>query len=263
MASGFGSLWVKRDNGAVDRVSPSGDLEAAIDADIFQQPVCQGIGVTETAVWACATAGTLIRIDPTTNRFTSVDVPKVNEQGRLTSSEGLLWVLTGDGDRLEGVADDGRVTRGIDLGAYCTDVADTASGGTLWVACAHDGLALRVDLRSGQVTGRVRDVPGATAVSVSGDVWVAYEDGVGRVDADSLEIVGTVALDVSSLRAGNGGVWVRGSGEGQLTFVEAESGAITTRLGVPEVHSGGDTVVLQGRRWLSAYDDGVVVRLAR
>ncbi len=129
----------------MERISPDGDVVATVDADIFQQPVCQGIGVSDTAVWACATVGTLIRVDPSTNEFQTVDVPKINEQGRLTSSGGSLWVLTGDGDRLEGLTDRGRLTETIDLGTYCTDTADSADDGVLWVICSYDGLALRVD----------------------------------------------------------------------------------------------------------------------
>jgi streptogramin lyase len=263
LAAGFGSVWVKRDNGAVVRVSPAGKVEATIDADIFQQPVCQGIGITDTAVWACATGGTLIRIDPATNSFTTADLPKVNEQGRLATSGGLLWVLTGDGDRLEGVSDQGRVTQTIDLGAFCTDTADTATAGMLWVTCPYDGTVLRVDLEAGGVTGQVGDLPGAVRVTVAGDVWVAFDDGLARIDPDSLEVVGTLPLDVSSIRATDDGVWVRGSGDAFLTLVDLESGEVTARLGSPDVTSGGDVVELQGRLWVSAYDDGVLLRVAR
>ncbi len=263
LAAGFGSVWVKRDNGAVVRVSTTGRIEATIDADLFQEPVCQGIGVTDTAVWACATGGTLVRIDPADNTFTTTDLPKVNEQGRLASSNGLLWVLTGDGDRLEGVSDQGEVTEVIDLGAFCTDTADTADAGVLWVVCSYDGAALRVDLEAGEVTGQVTGLPGAAHVSVASAVWVAYEEGLARVDPDALEVVGTIPLDVGSIRAMDDRVWVRGSGDAFLSLVDPDRGEVTTRLGSPEVTGGGDVVQHEGRVWVSAYDDGVLLRLAR
>ena len=263
LAEGFGSLWVKRDNGAVERISPDGDVVATIDANIFQQPVCQGIGVSDTAVWACATGGTLIRVDPATNKFQAVDVPKVNEQGRLTSSGGLLWVLTGDGDRLEGLTDRGQVIETIDLGTFCTDTADSAADGLLWVVCSYDGLALRVDLEAGKVTGRVADLPNATSVSVAGDVWVGYGAGLARVEATSLEVLDTLPLEVLAVRATDHGVWVRGTADDFLTLVDAVTGELTTRLAALDLTSGGDVIELDGRLWATAVDDGLLVRLRR
>jgi len=105
LASGFGSVWVKRDDGAIVRLGPGGKVQATIDADIYQPPVCQGLGVSADAVWACATEGTIIRIDPETNDVAAeIDLPKINEQGRLVSHGGQVWVLNGDGDKLKGLA---------------------------------------------------------------------------------------------------------------------------------------------------------------
>lgn len=263
MAAGFGSLWVKRDNGAVERVSPEGKSVATIDADIFQQPVCQGIGVTSTAVWACATAGTLIRIDPATNEFATVSVPKINEQGRLTASGGLVWVLTGDGDRLEGLSDRGRLEATIELGTYCTDTADTANAGALWVACPYDGLVLRVDLEARKVTGQVAELPHAASVSVSGDIWVGYDEGLARIDPSALEVVSSLPLDVVGLRAADGGVWVRGTGDGLLTLVKSGTGEATTRLAATEVASEGDVIQFDGSWWVTANEENMLLRLSR
>ncbi len=263
LVEGFGSLWVKRDNGTVHRVSYDGKVEAAIDADIFQPPVCQGIGVSDDAVWACATGGTLIRIDPATNEFTTVEVPKVNEQGRLTSSGGLVWVLTGDGDRLEGIAPDGSTETTIELGTFCTEVSDSAPGEVLWVTCIYDGVLLQVDLAAGEVVGEVADLPGATSVSVAGDVWVGYDEGLARVDPESLEVVGTTPLGVTALRATDDAVLVRGSGDEFLTVLDPVSGEVTSRLSAPGLASGGDVIVVDGQTWATAYDDNALVRLRR
>lgn len=261
LTAGFGSLWVKSDNGAVARVSPDGEVEATIDAEIFEQPVCQGIGVSDTAVWACATGGTLIRIDPATNEFTTVDVPKINEQGRLTSSGGLLWLLTGDGDKLQGLTDTGEVSATIELGTFCTDVSDTAAGGVLWVACAYKGLALRVDLEAGKVTGRVRGLPMATSVTADGDVWVGYERGLARIAPESLKVLGTEPLEVGSIRAADERVLVRGPGATALAVIDSTSDEVTTSWGASDLPSPGDVIEVDGRLWATAYDDNLLVRL--
>jgi hypothetical protein len=76
LATGFGSLWTLRGNGSVVRLSPKGKVQATIDAKLFEFPVCQGLGVTTDAVWACATGGTIIRIDPKTNEVVAtIKVP--------------------------------------------------------------------------------------------------------------------------------------------------------------------------------------------
>jgi streptogramin lyase len=261
MAVGFGSLWVKRDNNAVERISPDGKRLATIDADIFQEPVCQGIGVTDTAVWACASTDKLIRIDPGDNGFSVISVPKLNEQGRLTFAEGLLWVLNGDGDVLQGLAEDGRVERKIDLGTFCTDTADTAPDGVLWVVCSYKGVVLRVDLRSGEVTGQVPDLPHAASVAVSGDVWVGDDEGLVRIDEQELIPLSITPLEVTNLRSTDDGVVLRESTEGFVSRVDAESGEISARLSSPDVTSGGDVIEIDGRWWVTSFEDNLLVRL--
>src|SRR5688500_6755116 len=64
LVTGFGSVWALRGNGSIARLSPLGKVQARIDPKLYQPPPCQGIGVTENAVWACATPGTIARIDP-------------------------------------------------------------------------------------------------------------------------------------------------------------------------------------------------------
>jgi len=261
MADGFGSLWVKRDDGSVMRVAADGGVEATIDAEIFQQPVCQGLGVTDTAVWACATGGTLIRIDPATNEFTTVDVPKSNDQGRLTSSGGLLWLLTGDGDKLQGLTDEGEISTTIQLGTFCTDVSDTAPGGVLWVACSYEGIVLRVDLEAGEITGRVGNLPLAARVSVGDDVWVGFERGLARIDAKSAKVLDTKRMEVAGLRVTPESVLVRGTGAKFLTALDPLDGQVIDTWPAPELTSGGDVIAVDGRIWATAYDDNAMVRL--
>lgn len=265
LASGFGSLWVKRDDGAVVRVSPKGRILATIDADIYQPPVCQGLGVTADAVWACATEGTIIRIDPTSNKIAAtIDVPKINEQGRLVSAGGHVWLLTGDGDRVTGISEQtNKVGDPIELGTFCTETADRIEGSTLWVVCASEGVLLRVDLESRRVTGKVGDLPLATNVTVGDGVWVGFEKGLARVDPDSLE-VSWLQESVSPIRVHAVGdhVWVREEGgEAFLTRIDATTGQVGQVIASDDLTSGGDVMEIDGGVWASAYDDGTVVRL--
>ncbi len=265
LATGFGSLWVKQDDGAVVRISPKGKVEATIDADVYEPPVCQGIGVSEKAVWACASGGTIIRIDPETNDIAAtIEVPKINEQGRLTASGDQVWMLTGDGDELAGLSEaSNRLGDPISLGTFCTDVSDQVVEGLLWIGCASEGVLLRVDLDQRKVTGTVKNLPLATNISVGHDVWVGFDEGVARIDPHSLEVTllqGAVHPD--RIRATSDDVWIREAGENFLSQLDPSTGAVRRVITGDDLTTGGDVLEFDGALWATAYDDDTVVRLA-
>ena len=110
MVAAFGSVWSLRGNGDVIRIDPeSGRVDATIANPYgFKPPLCQGIGASEDAIWACPAhgrpPGTVVGIDPETNEVTStLATRKIADQGRLISSAGKLWLLTGSGEQLTGI----------------------------------------------------------------------------------------------------------------------------------------------------------------
>ena len=265
LAAGFGSVWALRGNGSVARLSPRGKVQADIDPELYQPPPCQGIGVSESSVWACATPGTIMRIDPETNEVAkTIKVPKINEQGRLPSSDGHVWLLTGDGDELAGLSEEtSRLGDPIGLGTYCTDVADRVDGSTLWVVCASEGVLLRVDLAKKKVTGKVTDLPLAASVSVGEDVWVGFDNGIARIDPSSLEVtVLQEAVTPDRICAIGDHVWVREEGgEAFLSRLDSSSAEVTQVIAAKDLTSGGDVLELDGTVWATSYDDLTVVRL--
>lgn len=269
MGSGFGSIWVRRDNAVIDRIAPDGAVEASIDAGIWQQPVCQGLSVTDVAVWGCATEGKLMRVDPKTNKVTAiVAIPKVNEQGRLTPYDGQIWILTGDGDQLVPVSEEtNKPGPPIPLDGYCTDVADRVAGSTLWVVCPYENAVLAVDLDAREVTARVKGLPGATAVTAGGDVvWVCDKRGVHQIDPQSAQIAGLQALPVGvycTLRLQGDTVWVRAGGNSSqfITGIDARRGGLAYAISAPGDTAGGDVIEANGALWASSYEEGVVYKL--
>jgi hypothetical protein len=265
LAYGFGSMWTLRGNGSVVRLSPDGKVQATIDAELFEFPVCQGLGVTTTAVWACATSGTIIRIDPKTNEIAAkVTVPKINEQGRLVAFGGHVWLLTGDGDELTPISEKTNdLGAPIELGTFCSEVADRIDVSTLWVACASEGVLLRVDLATKKVIGKVTDLPLATNVSVGEDIWVGFEKGLARIDPDSLDVTMLQeAVTPDRIRAVGDHVWVREEGgEAFLSRVDASSGELVQVIAATDLKSGGDVLEFEGAVWASSYDDQTVVKL--
>ena len=265
LATGFGSVWALRGNGSVVRLSPRGKVQATIDAELYQPPPCQGIGTSENAVWACATPGTIIRIDPKTNDVAAtIEVPKINEQGRLPSSGGQVWLLTGDGDRLAGLSEKtDKLGDPIELGTFCTDVADRVDGSMLWVVCASEGVLLRVDLAKKKVTGKVTDLPLAVSVAVGEAVWVGFEKGLARIDPSSLDVTMLqAAVTPDRIRAVGDHVWVREEGgEAFLSRVDASSAEVRQVISADDLKSGGDVIEFEGAVWASSYDDFTIVRL--
>lgn len=265
LASGFGSVWALRGNGSVARLSPRGKVQAEIDPELYEPPPCQGIGASENAVWACATPGTIMRIDPKTNDVAAtIEVPKINEQGRLPSSGDQVWLLTGDGDQLAGLSEKtDKLGEPIDLGTFCTDVADRVDGSTLWVVCASEGVLLRVDLEKGKVTGKVTDLPLAASVTVGEDVWVGFEEGLARIDAASLDVtVLQPGVTPDRIRASGDHVWVREEGgTAFLSRVDAGSAGVGQVIAADDLKSGGDVIEVDGAVWATSYDDLTIVRL--
>ena len=265
MTTGFGSLWVQRSNGSVVRISKQGKQIATIDAELYQPPTCGGIGVSADAIWACATQGKIVRIDPATNAIVdTVSVPKINEQGRLTAIAGRLWLLTGDGDQLVGLSlADNSLGEPIQLGTFCTDLG-AGTGRLVWVACSYEGMLLRVDPVAGKVTGRLKILPGATAVATADDVWVGFDGGVAQVNPESLEVqrVYDIPLGVTGgIRATADDVWLRQEDDPSFTRIDPVSGEVVEAIVASDLSSSGDVIDFGGAVWASFYDDQTVLRI--
>ncbi len=270
MVGAFGSLWVKRDNGVVDRIDPAnGQVITEISAGEFEEPLCQGIGVSDDSVWACPAlgepAGQVVRIDPERNEVVStLKTKKLPDQGRIVSAADQVWLLTDAGVRLTGVdlASEKEATE-VRLGETCTDLA--ASGTTLYAVCPIDGHVLRIDAEAGEVTAE-GVFEGARTASVNGDLWVGFEGGVAQVDPQSLEI--RTLYDVQAAFGGavfaaDDEVWVRQEGGPFLTRIDPDEERIVETIEAPKLPSGGDVIVIGNSVWASAYDDGTVVQLRR
>jgi streptogramin lyase len=270
MVVAFGSLWTLKGNGDVLRIDPeTGEVLAVIREGEFEEPLCQGLGASEDSIWACPArgdpVGRVVRIDPTTDKIVStLETKKIQDQGRLLSAAGQLWLLTDAGETLTGVdLESERATTEIRLGETCTDLA--GSGTTLWAACPIEGHVLKIDAAAGEVVDE-GEFPGARVASASEDLWIGFESGLAQVDPESLE---TLALyDVQAAFGGtvlatDDEVWVRESGGNFLTRIDPEEQRITEVIEAPKLTSGGDVVVIGDSVWATAYDDSTMVQLQR
>jgi hypothetical protein len=250
-------VWVRKDLGAVVRIDPARTTE--LKSIQVADELCQGLGADDRAVWTCTDAG-LARIDPATDKVAAeVKVDKQKDQGQIPVAFGHAWVLTGDGSKLAGVADD-KVEVTVDLGTRCTELA--ASAAAIWAACPFEGQAVRVDPGTAAVTGRVQGLKDARTIAAAGTVWVGFAGGLARIDDASAKV--TAVADAApgydgGITATDRDVWVRADGR-FLRRVDATTVTVVEELTAPE-SSGGSVMVAAGSVWATAFDDEVLYRL--
>jgi hypothetical protein len=173
-----------------------------------------------------------------------------------------MWVLTGEGDRLVGVAEaDGSLSDAITLPAACHDLGAAAE--VVYVVCERANRVLRVDPATSTVTANV-EVAGPIQLSAAeSGVWVAGAQDLLRLDpatlATSLTVKGLSTGSLGAVWADATGVWVRGVGR-FLTRVDAKTGAQTRVIDAP-FRSGGDVLVDGAYLWATDFDERLVLRL--
>jgi hypothetical protein len=261
LAESGGSVWVKMDDGRVLRIDPATNeivAEVEVSSDL-----CQGLGANEEAVWTCD-GRDLVRIDPGTNEVVAtVAADKIAEQGQIPVASDAAWVLTGDGSVLAGVRrHTNAVAVEIDLGTRCTELTAVDENG-LWASCLGDDTAIRIDLDAEEVSHRVSGLSGArTLTAAEGDVWVSFDEGLVRIDADTGEVLGVVDASTGldgGLAATPNALWARTGGF--LRHVDPGTLDVVEDVAAPE-ESGGSVLVAFGSLWATAYDDAVLYRLS-
>ena len=271
MVDAFGSLWTIKGNGDIVRIDPdSGEVLAEISPPgDFDEPLCQGIGASEDAIWACPARGDpegrVVRIDPETNKVVSeLKTRKMIDQGRLISAAGNLWLLGEGGDRLIGIdLKTEREAAEVKLGETCTDLAG-GSTETLFVMCPIDGHVLRVDPKTAEIVGE-GEFPGVRTGWFNGDLWVGFDEGTAQVDPESLEVEAlyeTFPAFEGRVFATEDAVYTReGAGANFLTQIDPDSQQITEIVEAPKLKSGGDVLVIGDSVWTTTYDNSVVHEL--
>ncbi len=262
LVAGFGSIWLKRPEGFVDRIDArSATVAAEIRVHETGSEPCEGIGTGATAMWACDT-GDLVGIDPATNDAAQpIPAGKIAVQGRLVVVGGRIYVLTGAGDQLVGIDETtGRMGDAIGLPVACNDLGAFAE--VVYVVCETGDRVLRVDLTTRSVTAQAEiEAPNWVSAGDSG-VWVTAGNDLLHVDPLSLKTVHTVTGmgtgQFGSIWADATGVWIR-KFDPFLTNVDA-SGAIRHTISAP-FKTGGDVVRDGEHLWMSAIDDRLVIRL--
>jgi glutamine cyclotransferase len=264
LADGFGSLWLKRDDGVVMRIdAESGKVIAEIETAPFKQPVCQGLGVGDDAIWTCPRGGTLVRIDPSRNTADAeITIDNLVDQVHLASMDGAVWVLTKEGHELTAIdTGTGKTSLQARLPETCNDLS--VLGDSIWITCYVADKVLQVDARSGKVVDEL-ELDGPRAIAAGKELWVGFGSGVAQIDPNSLEVLNVYEAYpgvTGAIFAGPSGTWVREEGERFLMRIDPELGEITEVIEAPQLQSGGDVVQIGDSVWATAYNDAALVQL--
>jgi hypothetical protein len=280
----FGSLWVLTVDGPImgDDVPPSvqrldpttGEVIATVD---LPGRLCQGIGASPEALWACGPDG-LRRIDPETNSIVAdVAFHAPLAVTRIAFGADSVWAFATATVGPDTVVRVDPATNEVAATIPLGHVAGTMAFGfdALWVTGPADDVVLRVDPATNTVEEWTTGIEGAGQVAVGDDaLWVTLygEHGaqapegaptIVRVDPGTGEITaeidaGSSLEDSSGLVATADAVWVRGT-DPFLVRIDPETAELVDQIDGD--HGTGDVTVAFGSVWATS-EHGRVMRLA-
>ena len=224
LAFGFGSLWVPlcgRPN-SIARVGTNANRISAI-VPIGPAGPEGGIAASTDSVWVVSDdAGTLVRIDPATNRIRqriSIAPGSYNP----CFSQDTVWITGGAANLLTAVdARTGGVTAAIPVGPMPRFL--TAGAGSIWTLNQGDGTVTRIDMLTRRVTATIAvGIPGQGGDIAwgGGSIWATLL-GVPLTAIDPKTNKGVrqwIGPGGDSLRFGHDSIWLTDLKQGTLSRI--------------------------------------------
>jgi DNA-binding beta-propeller fold protein YncE len=273
IAVGEGSVWVgDRDDNTLLRINPeSRKTVRTIGLAVEPRDIAVGAG----SVWVATEAGSVLRVDPTSNEV--LRTLALGEQRetccppQLASSGTAVWIAHhGRLSRLDPATN--RVATVRRAGAAAIAYGENA----LWVLTST-GRIERVDPNTGRVTDTISRAPvsgpefGGGIAAGAGAVWTApyLARALWKIDPVSGEFVGKVALGrrmgirvgrrPAGVAFGDGAVWVVTT-DGSLLRIDPQSENVVReiRLGVYPAQAGSGDIGAQGGWAPMAVGEGAV-----
>jgi hypothetical protein len=256
-----GSIWVKRDDGHVNRVDPHANKRTGrVGSFTGQENYCQGIGAGGGAVWSCE-QGAITRIDPRTLKIVArIHVAKAFDQGRYAFAGGRIWLITGtDGNQLTGIDPvTNKPGPPIRLPYGCGDLAP--GGDAVWVLCPVNGHIAKVDVANRRVDATAAIPSTYNGYATSTDLWVGSNSDLVRVDATTLKPKAVFKLagpgQSGDVTVDGTNVWVSTSG-GHLYEIDATTNSVIEHVTPPpQLGGGGSLISAAGSLWNTAGPGG-------
>lgn len=270
---GFGSMWAvapDQEDPAIVRIDPT--TNEVVASVLLPGQVCQGFTVTEDAVWACVTAG-VARIDPETNAITDeVAFETGAARGSLAYGSGSVWALGAEGGVLNQLVRIDPVAMTATTSPLGHGVSSLAYGfDAVWVTAPQDGLLLRVDPATEEVTEHTANLARPQVIKVGPDsLWVTLqgaeemppdEPTVVRIDPSDGAVIAEIATGAAPghLWADADAVWVCARDVFLAEVDPATNEVVETITGPPSTCA---VTVGFGSVWATAGNANKVYRLA-
>ncbi len=278
----FGSLWVLTVDGpimndgtepAVHRIDP--ETNEVIASVPLPGRLCQGIGASPEAMWACGPDG-LIRIDPATNAVVAtVDLEAALAVTRIAYGAGSVWAFATASVGPDLVVRVGPatnvVTATIELGRVAANLAFGFDA--LWVTSPVDDVLMRIDPETNAVEDWTDgiELPGLVVIGEDA-IWVSLfaehglqtdpaEATVVRIDPTTGDVVASIVTggslgDEGGLAATPDAIWVRTPD--WLARIDSVTNAVVDRIDT--VTGPGDVTVAFDSVWVTT-ERGDLIRL--
>jgi YVTN family beta-propeller protein len=252
-------------------------------AAVIPLPGAATMTVADGMLWVLKGAGTVVRVDPATNRVVGKPLRVPADAAAIAVAQRALWVTSvADGDlgapgkdtvtRIDLAT--GRTVATITVGRAPLDLAVTP--GAVWVTNAGAGGAsvARIDPQTNRPTGRPVGT-GASPQSLAtggGSLWVANHDArtVTRIDPASGKVLADIPVPSEPHRVayGAGAVWVSNWHDNSVSRIDPATNRVAGSPIPIGSHHAGNLVVGAGDLWVTsdyrpeaASEDVVVVRI--
>lgn len=275
----FGSLWLLTPDSSEPSITR---LDPATNEIVATIPVggrlCQAIGASEDAIWACTNGGVL-RIDPETNEVAAtVQFPTARIFGYLPFGDDALWALSGEVTltnvlvRIDPSSNEVAATYELGFDASWLSYGD----GAVWLSDESAGTVWRFDVDAEELSEHTTGLtqPGPSAFG-AGSVWLGVMAGeenrerpaptditVVRIDPATGDVEAEFAtgdtVSFGLIYAADDAVWVR-SPTIFLTRIDPATDEIVEVLEANG--SGGSVIVAHGSVWATSTELGRVWRL--
>lgn len=280
----FGSMWVLAVDGpllndgtspAVHRIDP--DTNMVIASIPLPGRLCQGLGASPEAIWACGPDG-LIRIDPTTNEaIASIPLQVPLTFSRIPYGAGSVWAFATTTVGPDQVVRVDPATNSVTATIDLEHVAGTMAFGfdALWVSAPADHLLLRIDPATNAVEEWTSGIERPGIIAVGNDaLWISLlfehaqdagedEATVTRIDPSTGEVVASIATggslgDEGGIAATADAIWVRGP-RPWLVRIDPATNEVIERI---DARGGpGDVAAAFGTVWATNADYGEILRI--
>jgi virginiamycin B lyase len=267
--------------------TPTGTAVPGLDrsrfAAVLPLPGAASMTVADGRLWVLTGAGTVVRLDPATNRVVGKPLRVPANAEAIAASPGALWVTSVAPGDLGAPGKDavtridpatGRTVATVTVRRAPLDLA--ATPGAVWVTNAGGGgdSVVRIDPQTNRLAGRpVRT--GASPQSLAaggGSLWVANHDArtVTRIDPASGKVVATIRVPSEPHRVayGAGAAWVGNWHDDSVSRIDPKTNRVVGSPIPIGSHHAGNLVVGAGGVWVTsdyrvdgATEDVVIVRI--